>query len=276
MNQYGAFGDPMVLPGGNPAKPDVPEAVVLPPPSVEPAPQKPLDPMRLEIQPDHEIGGRELICEARKTNLWLYDAFTELVRKIYRDNLDKLIGTPTRKWGRTPQHDGIWIDTELNWKPAHPDFTPAIFVKLSQVQYGSPLGNVNVESDLDLENAVYSYQRVGTGQVTFMHVALTSGEAVALCDNTRYYLCDFCSQIADDLCFTKFAEAATQPLSEAPKESKEMYFSSTTFSFEYYEGWSVKKESPILRSIDILPRGDMYGILSLHGKGNDLHPERDT
>lgn len=267
--QYGAFGDPMILPHR-------PEGDIPPvgnPEAVKPAPPKPMDPLRLEIQPDHRIGDHELICDARKTNLFLYDTFTELVRKIYRDNLDTIVGTPTRKWGRTPQHDGIWIDTELNWKPAHPDFTPAIYVKLSQIQYKSPLGNVNAAAGLDLKNAIYSYTRMGSGTVTFMHVASTSGEAVALCDNTRFYLCDFGAQICEDLCFSKFYEAGTQPLSEAPKESKEMYFSATMFAFEYYEGWRVKKESPILRSVDVLQEDRGYGTLSLHGRRNDLRPE---
>lgn len=262
-NQYGAFGDPMILPvqGVSEVKVEGPSPV--PPP-------KPLDPFNVEIQPDHEIGGRELICETRKTNLWLYDAFTELARKIYRDNLDKIVGTPTRKWGRTPQHDGIWIDTEFNWKPATPDFTPAIFIKIPQVQYSPLIGSISRPTGMNLENAIFEYERMAKGQVTFMHVALTSGEAVALCDNTRYYLCDFCGQIANDLCFTKFYEAATQPLAEAPKGSKELYYSATTFEFEYNEGWRVKQESPILRDVDLLPTDDEYGILSLHRKRNDL------
>lgn len=254
--QYGAFGDPMILPsaGGK-------EAV--PPPKV--------DPSRMEIRREHKVGGRELICEMRKTSLFLYDAFTELVRKIYRDNLDLLVGTPTRRWGRTPQHDGIWIDTELNWKPANPDFLPAVYVKLGQVQYSSATGNVNTMAGMDLENGVYEYSRIGSGQVTFVHVARTSGEAVALCDNTRYYLSDFGAQIADDLCLSKFFESGVQPLSPAPKDSKETYLSSAAFSFEFFEEWRIKHESPILRSVDLLHEDSEYGILSLKGTENDLH-----
>lgn len=273
-DQYGAFGDPMILPSGGASDVVVPGPVIGPQPDVQPPPENPFSHLKLEIQPEHAIGDHELICEVRRTNLFLYDAFTELVRKIYRDNLDTLIGTPTRKWGRTPQHDGIWIDTELNWKPANPDFMPAIFVKLSQIEYKSPTGNVNSESEVNLENAICQYMRSGSGQVTFMHVANTSGEAVALCDNTRFYLTTFGAQIADDLCLSKFFEVGTQPLAEAPKNSREAYYSSAMFAFEYYESWSVKQESPILRSIDFLHDDVRYGTLSLHGSRNDLRSER--
>lgn len=249
--QHGAFDSPMILPGTNPGTPPVPPPPVTPPSS------------RREIREEHAIAGRELICEMRKTSLFLYDAFTEIVRKIYRDNLDSLIGTPTRKWGRTPQHDGIWIDTELNWKPANPDFLPAIYVKLSQIQYQSPLGNQNVAFGFNLENGEYKYSRLGSGQVTFVHVARTSGEAVALCDNTRYYLGDFSAQIADDLCLTKFFEAGVQPLAPASKDSAEVYSSSSTFAYEFAEEWNVKLESPILKSVDLLQTPDKYDILSL-------------
>lgn len=258
--QYGAFGDPMVLPAPA-AGPSAPSDA---PPSSK------LDVRRFEIRRSHAIEGRELICEMRKTSLFLYDAFTELVRKIYRDNLDFLVGTPTRRWGRTPQHDGIWIDTELNWKPANPDFLPAVYVKLGQVQYSSAIGNVNTLAGMNLENGVYEYSRMGSGQVTFVHVARTSGEAVALCDNTRYYLSDFGAQIADDLCLSKFFETGVQPLAPAQKDSSETYSSTSVFSFEFFEDWMVKHESPILRSVDLLQEPWNYGILSLHGTKNDL------
>lgn len=274
-NQYGAFGDPMILPNKKPEPP--PPQEVTPPlgKPVENVPSAKLDIARLEIRREHAIEGRELICEMRKTSLFLYDAFTELVRKIYRDNLDTIVGTPTRKWGRTPQHDGIWVDTELNWKPANPDFLPAVYVKLGQVQYSSTLGNVNTMAGMDLENGVYEYSRMGAGQVTFVHVARTSGEAVALCDNTRYYLSDFGAQIADDLCFSKFFETGVQPLSPAPKDSKETYTSTVVFSFEFFEDWRIKHESPILKSVDLLQEDSRYGILSLKGTKDDLHRRED-
>lgn len=263
-DQYGAFGNPMILPHAGPA----------PGPSVPPVPPSPpsgeLDVPRFEIRMGHRVAGRELICEMRKTVFFLYDAFTELVRKIYRDNLDALVGTPTRKWGRTPQHDGIWIDTELNWKPEHPDFLPAVYTKLQDIKYTSILGDQNVEVGFDLENAVHTYSRVGSGTVSFVHVARTSGEAVALCDNTRFYLSDFGAQIADDLCLSKFFEAGVQPLSVL-KDSKEAYASTTSFAFEFHEAWDIKHESPILRSVDLLQSDERYGILALHGTGRNLN-----
>lgn len=281
-NQYGAFGgtDSQEPPGRGQSSPppvQAPQDVqsVLPPiSSLEVAPPAAKRPVgRYEIEEGATRGSQVVICASRKTSMILYDFFVELVRKIYRDSVGKLYGTPDRRWGMTPQFDQIWIDTEFNWKPEHPEFLPGIFVKIPRIQYSSWMGNVNRPVDIDTENGVYQYQRVGTGTVSFHHVSRTSGEAVALCDNTRFQLSDFASQIAEDACFTKFMEHEVSPLSPAQKDSKETYQSVTTFMFEFAEKWGVKLESPILRSIDVLHDGSGYGILSLKKDGQVPSPD---
>jgi len=271
-NQYGAFGEvPSKVPETPVPQPekvnwgeDPPQSILPPVRSLEVAPPAAKRPVgRYEIEEDPRRGTQLVICASRKTSMILYDFFVELVRKIYRDSIDKLYGTPDRRWGMTPQLDQIWIDTEFNWKPTNPEFLPGIYIKIPQIQYSSRLGNVNMPVDFDLENAVYKYQRVGTGSVSFYHVSRTSGEAVALCDNTRFLLSDFAEQIANDACFTKFVEQGVQPLAPAQKDSKEVYQSVSTFMFEFTEEWGVKHESPILRSVDILQDDKRYGILSL-------------
>jgi hypothetical protein len=114
------------------------------------------------------------------------------------------------------------------------------------------------------KDAIYEYNRIGTGSVTFVHVAETAGAACILNDNTRVYLNDFCQQIADDMCFTKFHEAAATPISVSEKESKERYMATTTFAFEFDETWGVKLESPIIKQIDVGTLQDLgkYGILT--------------
>lgn len=270
-NQYGAFGDvPSKIPEAPVPQPEKPSGQPPPPQSIPPpvkvavAPPAAKRPFgRYEIVPDPRQGSQLVICTARKTSMILYDFFVELVRKIYRDSSDSLYGAPDRRWGMSPQLDQIWIDTEFNWKPEHPEFLPGIYIKIPQIQYSSRIGNVNRPVDFDMKNGVYRYQRVGAGTVSFYHVSRTSGEAVALCDNTRFQLSDFSAQIADDACFTKFIEEGVQPLAPAQKDSKETYQSVATFAFEFTEEWGVKMESPILRSIDVLQDDRKYGILSL-------------
>lgn len=250
-------------------KPDVPQDVSHveePPPVVTVASAPPSavqNDRKYEIQvpPGDTVG--EDICFKRKTTMFLYDMFVELARKLYRDGTKRLIGTPDVKWGLTPQKDGIWIDTEFNWKPEHPEFVPAIYVKLQPVSYSNAVNNPNMPSGYDIENGVNVYERIGQGVVTFVHVSGASGEAISLCDNTRFRLNEFGSQIAADLCLDRFYEQQCQGLLADEKKSRERWQCSTSFAFQYTESWAVKKESPILRSVDMLQERPSYGKLGL-------------
>lgn len=248
--QYGAFGD---TPRPEPDRPQPP------PPNPPSAVQ---DPPRIEVSPDSDVAGHEDVCTKRKTCVFLYGAFVEYARELYRDG-EFLVGTPDVRWGRTPQHDGIWIDAEYNWKPANPEFLPAIYVKLGEVQYSFKTGRQWVGSNL--RNGVERGDRTANGTVSFVHVSRSSGEAIALCDNTRYRLNEFSMAIERDLCLCRFFEQQVQPLALAQKVSNEAYQSTTTFSFEFRERWGIKLESPILRSVDIVDTGlqesRRYGII---------------
>ena len=219
-----------------------------------------------QIHDDPKLAGHRLICELRKTSTVLYGIFVELVRQRYSKAMPYLNGTPDVSWDKDPTKSQIWIDTELNWNSgvAHPEFRPAIYVKLGNVQYMSKYGSIEAPVNTNLKDAIYEYNRIGTGSVTFVHVAETAGAACILNDNTRVYLNDFCQQIADDMCFTKFHEAAATPISVSEKESKERYMATTTFAFEFDETWGVKLESPIIKQIDVGTLQDLgkYGILT--------------
>jgi hypothetical protein len=203
-----------------------------------------------EIQSDHDVAGYELICELRKTPTVLYGIFVEIVRQFYMNNDPMLKGVPKVRWDVDPQKTDIWIDTELRWEDEHPEFRPAIFVKLGDIQYGS-LPIIGSKGPLQLKDAVYHYADQGSSTVTFIHVGNTSGEACSLCDNTEQFLTTFKTQIADDFCFTSFDKAQRSPIAQSTKESKERYMSSVTFNFSFEETWSVKLESPILKSVKI-------------------------
>lgn len=251
-NQHGAFGKPDQASYPETVKPP-PQVFVNPPSTVQDRP-------RLEVYPVGDIGGRDLVCYKRKTYSFLYGAFLELVRKLYRDG-EFLVGTPDVRWGRTPQADGIWIDSEYNWKPSHPEFLPAIFVRLGPLQYKFRTGDQSRMVGANLRNGIQYGERMCDGTVTFVHVSRTGGEAIALCDNTRYRMNEFSGPIMEDLCLTRFYEQQGQPLALGQKESSEQYQSTSTFGFEFMESWGVKLESPILRSVEILPDSPRYGIV---------------
>ena len=228
----------------------------------------------VEMHEVHELAGRELICELRKTSMVLYGMFVELVRQFYRDQTPYVIGSPDVRWSKDPQKTGIWIDSELNWNAAHPEFLPAIYVKLGDIQYGSPFGEGGpVPGAMILKDAIYSRMRKGATSVSFVHIGGTAGEACSLCDNTRAYLSDFENKIREDLVLTRFYESQVAPLRQCSPDSKERWQASSTFSVEWSEETRIKLESPILRTIDIdaLQEYRNYGILSTRRGMPDQH-----
>lgn len=219
----------------------------------------------------HELAGHELILELRKTNMVMYGLFVELVREFYRFQTPYIVGVPDVRWDKDPQKTGIWIDSELTWNASHPEFVPAIYVKLGPVQYSNEFGGDRpLPVGMGLKDAIYKHERNATTSVTFVHVGGTPGEACMLCDNTRAYLSDFHRWIRCDYALTKFYEAQSVPLQQHQPDSKEKWQSTTTFNVEWVEMTSLKLESPILRSVDLIDDHDLdglqrfkdYGILS--------------
>lgn len=203
-----------------------------------------------EIQPFHELAGNELICELRKTPTVLYGIFTELAQQFWAgDAEDRLFGTPDIRWDRDPDKTKIWIDTELRWEATHPEFRPAIYVKLSQIQHGTVTGNTTGIVRRDLQEAEYHYARTGAGQVSFVHIGATAGEACTLADATMDYLDAFSPVIADDYCFDWFKLSSREPLHAMGKDSNEKYGSIVSYDFRFTDSWSLKLESPKLRQL---------------------------
>jgi hypothetical protein len=235
--------------------------------------------LELKVSPEethdvHELAGHELICELRKTSMVLYGMFVELVRKFYRFESPYIIGCPDIKWDPDPQNTGIWIDSELNWNPEHPEFVPAVYVKLGGIEYGSIFGpGAPTPSGMVLKDAIYKRSRIGRTNVTFVHVGGTAGEACTLCDNTRSYLSDFGPVVARDLILTKFYEAQAVPLQPYKPDSKEKWKSSVTYAVEWAEETLLKLESPILRAVDFdaLQEHRKYGLLSARKGKPDQH-----
>ena len=212
----------------------------------------------LEIMPNHSIGQEELICELRKTPSVLYGIFVEVARKVYISGQGYLKGVPNIMWDEDPNKTGIWIDSELNWRDDVPEFRPAIFVRLGEQQTSSP-SNINKPSALDVVDAIYTYERFVSGTVSFVHVAERAGEALILADNTEAVLNDFAAQIKTDFCFTHFVPASRVPLAQVQPESSPRYSSIVTYRYDFGESWSLKLESPKLKTLQVKYSGVFDG-----------------
>ncbi len=208
-----------------------------------------------EVQPWHRLGGVEHICELRKNAQVLYSIFVTILRVIYSNKDGRTFGCPDVLWNRDSQKTELWIDTELRWEDQRPDFTPAIYVSLGELQYEFP-------PTLDMRGRTFlshdaerHYERTVSGAVTFIHVADTAGSACSLADNTENYLSMLQDQLADEYCFDHFVvtgRAPRQKKETAQSEGKGKYISTVTAKFDFTDAWNVKIESPILKVVSMM------------------------
>ena len=203
-----------------------------------------------EIQPWHSLGGIEHICELRKSCTVLYGIFTELARLVYHDTDGRLIGTPDVVW--KANGTDIWIDSELRWEDQHPEVRPAIYIQLGQIQYQPFFPGFNAKVAPANRYGERHYEQKASGQVTFMHVASTVGEACALADNTDYALTLMQDPICHDFCFDQFISVGRVPLEKLQKEASEKYASGVTFSFDFSDAWDVREVAPVLKTIHVI------------------------
>lgn len=202
-----------------------------------------------EIQEFSGIAGNDLVCTTRKTPTVLYGIFTELLQQFWGTAPgERIFGTPDVQWDKNPSKTTIWVDSELRWEATHPEFRPAIYVKLSPIQHGTVSGGTSPLILTDVQEAVRHYARTGQGTVSFVHVGSTSGEACSLADATMDYLDAFSPVIVDDFCFDWFNLVSRTPVQQADKDSKEKYASVVTYEYRFTDNWTIKQEAPKLKS----------------------------
>lgn len=209
-----------------------------------------------EIQPWHRLGGVEHICELRKNSSVLYAIFVTVLRTIYANKEGRIFGCPDILWKADAQKTGIWIDTELRWEDTRPDFTPAIYVCLSEIQYKMPpLLSRGAGIRMSHDGEIHC-EREGMGTVSFLHVSDKAGAACVLADNTENYLASFQDQIKNGYCFDRlFVVTGRTPLQkkETPQTAgKGKYVSVVTAAFSFTDAWTVKCETPILKAASLI------------------------
>ena len=198
--------------------------------------------------PTPEVRGWDLLRQMRKTPTLLYGIFSEIIQQLYLNPDNLALGVPKKQWSPDKDKTQIWIDTELRWNDDHPEFRPAIFVKLSPISYSSLTGRNDGVAGGRLQTAEEDFSRSGEGTVSFVHIAESAGEACMLGDATLDYLDGFSKVIRDDFCFTTFSLTGRIPMVQMDKTSKEQYGSVVECKFTFQDRWTLKLESQILKS----------------------------
>ena len=224
-----------------------------------------------EVQPWHRLGGVEHICELRKSSQVLYSIFVSIIRMIYSGKNGRVFGCPDILWRRDPKKTELWIDTELRWEDQRPDFTPAIFVCLGEIQYG-------VNPTLDMEGRTFlshdgerSYERTARGSASIVHVSDKAGAACALADNTENYLSMLQDQLCGEYCFDHLLVSSRIPRQQkeqAQTAGKGKYVSVVNVQFDFTDSWVVKIESPILKSVNMI--GEERSVVNVTGSSVDV------
>lgn len=189
----------------------------------------------------------ELLCHIRKTPNVLFGIFLELTRQFYSDE-DNLPIDVCGAWDKDVTKTGVWIATEYEWEDAAPEFRPAIYIKLSPIQYAGAAGRRDGRTYVDMQQAEYHHARIGTGTVSWVHIGGTAGEAGALAGATLDYMDGINALIQDSFQFDEFAVASISPLTHE-KESRDAKRSVVTAAFSFQDTWSVKRESQKLKRI---------------------------
>jgi hypothetical protein len=209
---------------------------------------------------DKDLGNEvNLVSHVRKTPLVLYGIFVELARQFYSDINDLPIAVE-QTWNEDPKLTKIWIDTEYKWEDENPELRPAIYIKLSDIQYKTYTEKSTSLIAVDLQEGEYHHQRVGMGSVQFVHIGRTKGEGVILAGTTMDYMDSLSLTIRDDFCFDTFEAGAIAPIT-LDKESKERYRSVVTMKFSFQDNWAIKMESPKLKRIVINAGEGLWGRL---------------
>lgn len=208
-----------------------------------------------EVQPWHRLGGMEHICELRKSSQVLYAIFVTILRMIYSGKKGRTFGCPDVVWRKDPQKTQLWIDTELRWEDTRPDFIPAIFVCLGEMKYEFP-------PTLDMQGRTFmshdgerSYERKVSGIANIIHVCDRAGAACSLADNTENYLSSLQDQLCEEYCFDHMVVTGRMPRQkkDLPETAgKGKYLSSVSVAFDYTDAWTVKIESPILKTVSLV------------------------
>lgn len=193
----------------------------------------------------------------KRSFLILYGIFLELIRQLYSDSSNLLLGLNT-VWNNDVNKSGIWIDTEYMWEDKNPEFRPAIYIALDALNKSKLVVDDAIGSDL-AEGVAYYARRVDS-TARIVHIGHTKGETVNLVSNTADYLEGLSKVIRDDFCFLTFEVISVTPL-KVYKESKDNLRGEVVIKYSYDDTWSIKTESPKLKKIIYSTRQSVINLI---------------
>ncbi len=191
-----------------------------------------------------ETGDGSTLPDIRKVPTVLYGIFVELARNVFGTEIGE---GKLPVWYREPNTTGIWIDTEHAWEDEAPNFRPAVYVGLSDINYTN-LGNLSGQTGMRLEEAEYQFAIKAVFSVHYSVTARTKSEAILLAEALSDVLMAVSRPIRQVFCFDKFGLAVFHP-GMVDKEHHEVYISRATFGVEFQESWTLKLESPKLKKL---------------------------
>ena len=146
----------------------------------------------------------------------------------------------------------IFIDKEYKDLNELIQQRPALIVGVGDVNYSnvSGLTGRNPEISGNLAEGEITYSRRGEGTVTFRHIGRTSGEAMVLSGATLDYLDAFSPIIKMDFCFETFAPIQITKVKHF-EEAAERYESYVVCTFSFQDTWTLKRESPKLKALEL-------------------------
>ena len=189
-------------------------------------------------------------CRNRKTPLMLTGLWTAIVRQFYLDpeNLYREV----MAWDPTGKNDKkTYIEGSNIWKDDKIDLRPAIVVDVGDMQMQpNHFQGMDRRQGFDMVEGESFYERSVVGSVVLAHLGKNRGQVINYASNTYDLIDAFARTIKHDYCFD-ILEMRSILKPRLRKADPEDWESLLQIDFQFREGFSVKTESPKLKTISL-------------------------
>jgi hypothetical protein len=189
-------------------------------------------------------------CRNRKTPTMLAGLFTALLRQFYLDpgSLYQNVHAydPSGKCDKR-----TYIEPSGTWDDGKTDMRPAIIVDIGTLQMNPmKFAGMDRRANFDLMEGESDYEREITGSVVFAHLGGAKAQVQAYAGCTYDLFDAFAHAIKKDFCFDIFElRSILKPrLRKTAPEDWECFLQA---DFRFREGFTVKTESPKLKTISL-------------------------
>jgi len=189
-------------------------------------------------------------CRNRKTPFVLSGLFTSLTRSFFSDKdclYPNVLGwDPKGKCGSSVYIEGsnIWTDGTADWRPA-------VIVDVGDLKMNSHVyEGQDQRTGFNLREGESEFERSVESTIVWACLGKNKGQAQLYASNVYDLFDGFALAIKNDFCFDSFdLRAILRP--RLRKESPEDWESLVQATFKFREGFTVKTESPKLKTISL-------------------------